>query len=75
MAVNAFCEGLRDRGVAPLVATQATNSTASVVRIAVEYLVAVEDVQEKRVIARVDWSPMSVLEAKTAEDVVGTRFL
>ena len=35
-----------------------------------EYLVAVEDVQEKGVNARVDWSPMKVLEAKTEEGVV-----
>ena len=35
-----------------------------------EYFVAVEDVQEKGANARVDWSPMKVLEAKTAEGVV-----
>ena len=36
MAVHAFCEGLRDRGVAALVATQARNSSARAVRIAAE---------------------------------------
>ena len=36
LAVNAFCEGLQDRGVAALVATQARNSAARAVRIAAE---------------------------------------
>ena len=36
MAVHAFCEGLKDRGVAALVATQARNSAARAVRNAVE---------------------------------------
>ena len=39
-----------------------------------EYFVAVEDVQEKGANARVDWSPMKVLEAKTAEGVVRDVF-
>ena len=36
LAVHAFCEGLQDRGVAALVATQARNSAARAVRIAAE---------------------------------------
>ena len=36
MAVHAFCEGLKDRGVAALLATQARNSAARAVRNAAE---------------------------------------
>ena len=36
LAVHAFCEGLKDRNVATLVATQARNSAARAVRIAAE---------------------------------------
>ena len=49
MAVHAFCDGLKDRGVAALVATQARNSGARAVRIAAEAIaVNTKKIETKR---------------------------